>query len=58
MVSANPNDSGVIVIDPESADFHFNRKIFLGEVETDSLHFHSLLRELAKEFTCGKYHMF
>jgi hypothetical protein len=33
VVSTDPKASGVITIDPESAQFRFNRKIYLGEVE-------------------------
>ena len=30
VISTDSNESGVIVIDPESAEYTFNRKIYLG----------------------------
>lgn len=46
------------MMEPESADYHFNRKIFLGEVEMMDYRFNQILREVIEQFTCGRYHMF
>lgn len=58
MISTDEKDSGVIVIDPETADYVFNRKIYLGETQMAPQLFVSILEELSKQFTCGNYNIF
>ena len=35
VISTDSNESGLIVIEPESADYQFNRKIYLGETKME-----------------------
>jgi len=58
VVSVNPKETGVLVIEPQTAGFVFNRKIYLGEVEMMNYRFKQIYSELQEEFTCGKYHIF
>ena len=58
VVSTDPKETGVIVIAPESADFSFHRKLYLGETSMMNYRFRQVVRDLSEEYTCGSYHMF
>ena len=45
-------------MEPETADYIFNRKLYLGETTLMQYRLNQIIAELSEEFTVGKYHMF
>jgi hypothetical protein len=47
-----------MAIEPQSAEYRFNRKLFLGHVTISDSELEDIINELSKKYTCGKYNMF
>lgn len=58
VIDSNPNVTGVITIEPESAEYRFNRKLYLGDTDYSEDQAEDLIDVLSRKYTCGKYNMF
>lgn len=58
MVSEDANESGVLLIEPESAGYTFLRKIYMGVTRMSTFDLERAVQSLEQNFTCGRYNIF
>ena len=58
MVDSDPDATGLVTIVPESADYIFSRKVFIGVATCSRKELRQIISQLELKYTCGEYNIF